>query len=480
MRPSTADIQSLLTTPVQCSSLHPRYLQCGPEPFIPIGCNLCFPRFFCSPEDGLETMRHYLDTLADNGGNYTRFFLGHPFFDIEAKGMGCFDTDKAQLIRLLLDHAHNRGIRIKLTLEQFRHITPQAQAEGFPGAANFSRPIYYPANGGAFTDMDDYLTSDAGRQHYLRKLDWLTKRLGNHPAIFGWELWNEMNSLGDAQWLTWTDFMLPELQRRFPDQLVMQNLGSFDRDAKRPIYERVMSLPDNDIAQVHRYLDLAAPWNICHGPLDVMMASAITELRRIAPNKPVMLSEGGAVESRHARPWELYEKDREGIVLHDTLFAPFFAGSAGSGQPWHWHEYVDRHQLWWHFQRFARAIEGIDPIREDFRPSRYDTHNLRLYHLHGDQTSLIWCRDSASNWKTELAEGLAPVPVKGETIELSRLGLSAPLPQATLRSYDPWSDTWTQPTPISPSGTISLPTITRSLVLRISAKAEGSAKSDLT
>ena len=44
-----------------------------------------------------------------------------------------------------------------------------------------------------------------------------------------------------------------------------------------------------------------------------------------------------------------------GIILHDVLFAPFFAGAAGPGHCWHWNVYVDRNNLWHHFARFAAS-----------------------------------------------------------------------------------------------------------------------------
>lgn len=442
----------------------PRYIECDDAPFIPVGLNLCFPRFFRSPEDGLETMRRFLDRLADNGGNYTRFYLGHDFFDIEPRRMGEFEVGKARLIIELLDHARKRGVYVKLTLEHFRHIVPARQAENFPGAVSFSRPNYHRSNGGAFEDLDEFLQSQAGRQHYLKKVDWLSEQLGDHPAIFAWELWNEMNSLPSPYWPAWTEYMLDELHRRFPGKRIVQSLGSLDRDAKLPFYEHVMPLPGNDIAQVHRYLDLGAPWAICQGPVDVMMADAVATLRRLAPGKPAMLGEGGAVEPRHSRPWDLYPKDRAGALLHDVLFSVFFAGSCGSGQVWHWQEYVDRNDLWWHFKRFVRAIEGVNPLFECFVPCRLDTRRLRVYALLGRETSLIWCRDAENDWRSECVDGVPPAEITGESIELSacRGGLWS---GGDVCFYDPWADAWS--TAVADSEVVRLPAFTRSLVIRV-------------
>jgi hypothetical protein len=259
--------------------------------------------------------------------------------------------------------------------------------------------------------------------------------------------------------------MLPELKRRFPHHLAMQNLGSLDGAAGCRDYEEIIPLESNEVAQVHRYLDLGASWPICHGSIDVMMADAVTNLRQMAPQKPVLLAESGAVEPHHARPWDQYPRDTEGMILHDILFAPFFAGSVGSGNAWHWHEYVDRNNLWWHFQRFSRAIEGINPIEEGFTPCRSDTSDLRVYILQGKNTSLIWCRDAASDWQTELMEGHPPSPLCHQCITLP-FSVDSELSRYSISFYDPWMDRSTPEIPCL-SEVISLPSFRRSLVLRL-------------
>ena len=87
----------------------------------------------------------------------------------------------------------------------------------------------------------------------------------------------------------------------------------------------------NDFLQVHRYLDCGGELDVCRGPMDVLAADAVRELRDRNPRKPVLLAEVGAVKPNHTGPSILYAQDREGTLLHDALFAPFFAGSAGSG-----------------------------------------------------------------------------------------------------------------------------------------------------
>ena len=121
--------------------------------------------------------------------------------------------------------------------------------------------------------------SPAGIAQFKGKIAWYAEQVGDEPAVFAWELWNEMNAVR-GQWQPWTEVMLPELRRQFPNNLVIQSLGSFDRDSSREPYQQLCRMPGNDIAQVHRYLDLGAQLPICHGPVDLLAADAVAELRR--------------------------------------------------------------------------------------------------------------------------------------------------------------------------------------------------------
>jgi hypothetical protein len=225
-------------------------------------------------------------------------------------------------------------------------------------------------------------------------------------------------------------------------------------------------MPGNDVAQVHRYLDLGASLEICHGPVDVLAADAVRELAQFKPDKPVILAESGAVEPGHAGPFKLYAKDKDGILLHDVLFAPFFSGAAGAGQIWHWDSYVDKNDLWRHFARFAAAVKDIDPPAEQFQPSQIPHPRLRVYALPGKRTILLWCRDSQNDWRTELEQGKAPDSCDGVKLDLAALFGTAKPASATF--YDPWKDQWSE-TKLK-GASVALPSFARSLVVRVALK----------
>jgi hypothetical protein len=340
-----------------------------------------------------------------------------------------------------------------MCLEYFRDISAERKLWS-------DRPGHHVANGGMFTDMADFLTSEQGLNQFRRKLAWYQARYGDHPGVFAWELWNEMNCV-NGPWEPWTEAMLAELHRLFPQNLAVQSLGSFDNDAWRDMYRRISLLPGNDLAQVHRYLDLGAQLAVCHGPMDVVAADAVRELRAFEPGKPVLLAESGAVEPRHTGPFKLFAQDKDGVLLHDVIWAPFFAGAAGTGQIWWWEQYVEANDLWWQFARFAEAVEGLDPPAEGLQPTMVEHPRLRVYVLQGRRTVLAWCRDGQNDWRSELQDGTPPETLTGQTLGFGSLLPDKPL---RLRTYDPWGDTWADAEAVQ--GQVTLPPFRRSIMVR--------------
>jgi hypothetical protein len=436
---------------VRVSPRDPRYFELSDgRPYVPIGLNMIAP----PGDEGLPGLEAWMDRLQANGGNYIRVWLSNPFFDVEHERCGDYDEAKAKRIEAMLAIAARHGIRVKMCLEHFRHLGGGRQAWA-------AKPLHLAANGGTAADISDFFNGAASRDQFKKKLAWFARRFGDNPAVFGWELWNEINAVQGGDYLGWTEMMLPELHRLFPRNLAMQSLGSFDGDYARPPYRRLAAMPGNDVAQVHRYLDLGAKLEVCHGPMDLLAADAARELLSQRPGRPVLLAESGAVEPSHSGPFKLYNQDTNGVLLHDVLFAPFFAGAAGPGHIWHWDCYVAKQNLWWHFDRFAQTVKDLDPPAEHFQPELLPHPRLRVYALKGRRTVLLWCRDAQNTWRRELAEGEAPTPVQGALLDLGPLKLG----KAAARLYDPWANRWT--TAALDGDRLPLPDFKRSLVARL-------------
>ncbi|MCO5172286.1 MAG: hypothetical protein M9894_38805 [Planctomycetes bacterium] len=442
---------------VRVSPRDARYLELSSgAPFIPIGLNLIAPPAGLDEDAAFRLYESWLKQLSANGGNFIRVWLSHPFWDVEHARSGQFDELRAKRIDRLLELCRRYKIRVKFTLEHFRTIGGGRQSWA-------DKPLHHAENGGPAASIADFFDGEAARAQFRRKIAWYQQRFGDRPEIFGWELWNEMDTVAGGDYFAWTALMLPALREAFPGSLVMQSLGSFDTENKRDRYRRHSLLPGNDLAQVHRYLDLGAALDVCHGPMDAVAASAVRDILAFGPGKPVLLAESGAVEPRHSGPFKLYSADKEGVIFHDTLFAPFFAGAAGPGHPWHWDSYIAANSLWRHFRHFAEAVRGIDPAAKQFEPVYLDQDQLRIYALRGRKNVLIWVRDAQNTWISELRDGQPPALIEGVSLFIK--DALPPRPMPTVRIYDPWSGK-TARAPLR-KGSVPLPPFRRSLVLRV-------------
>lgn len=447
---------------VKVSKQYPRYFAtANGKTYIPIGLNLCWPRFIDNEAEGLAKMEFYFRQLSQNGGNYARIWLSAPFWEIETVKAGAYDRTKINRLDKLLALAKKYNIRLKICLENFRQLTNYPSP--FPGSVPFDKPIYQVLNGGPLQNMTEYLETETGRQLYLKRANVLAKRYAGNPYVFGWELWNEMNAVKGDGWESWTEIMLDQMQKLFPNQLVMQSLGSYDKEQVRDLYKRITSLPQNDVAQVHRYLDQGAAWVVCRGPMEKLAAQAAQDLLSFSFHKPVLVAEIGAVEAHHVGPSNLYLKDKLGVLLHDLLFAPFFSGAAGPGHSWHWDSYVEKNNLWWHFGRFVSATKGFDPIAQKAVPFTGQlAGEVNFYGLKGKNQALIWIRDAVTTWKTELVEVTPARLVKNQKLVLKDISIKKAW------FYDPWKNSWTDG---KVSGKmVPLPSFTRSLVVRLELK----------
>ncbi|MCQ2391184.1 MAG: hypothetical protein MJ240_07155 [Kiritimatiellae bacterium] len=459
---------ALLAAVINVSSTTPRYFETSDgKPWIPIGCNICFDRLYGVAAHGDAEVRanfaRWLRSFAENGGNCIRLWAGHRSLEVMPEKAGIYDPGRIETLKGIVELCEKLNIKVKITLESFRMCLNEDVERGKanPKRVNFSynhvfnRPLYAP-----YADsVTAFFRSEECRRIYLGKAQFLKDLgFGDSSAVYCWELWNEINAAAPiADYAPWSAWALAELKKMFPNQMTVNNLGSFSDVGAYQMYDELATEKDNDFMQIHRYLDAGACLDVCRGPMDIVAASAVRELLDRRPDRPAILAEVGAVQANHAGPFPYYPFDKEGTLLHDALFAAFFAGAAGCGQFWHWdHQYIDGNNLWWHFRRFASAIEGLDPIAEGFKPFYTESRRLRMYGLQGKKTAVLWCRDKKSSWEDELVHGNRPETLVDEIV---------PFRNCELDCYLPWEDCRT--TVHSPK----LPPFKRSIVVRVQADA---------
>ena len=446
---------------VQVSKVNPSYFELtNGQPYIAIGANICWGDMFY--------MKRWMKKISANGGNFARVWLSDSRFEIDNpvyKGTEWPNAKALENIDSLLVWAERFHLKLMFCVEDCRRIYAEKEGNG-----SNVKPVYHVDNGGPFNNMAEYVNTTAGKQVYIDRINVYKEHFGNHPAIFGWELWNEMDAIEPPypSYTNWTKYMLPVVKKVFPCNLVMQSLGSYDKNGCRQAYSEVIQMADNEVGQIHRYIDEdASTLPICKGPMDLLAADAISVLRSYNQKKPLLLSETGAVQPKHAGPHEIYDADVEGMLMHDMLFTPFLCGAAGTGFPWHWDgTYIEKNNLWYHLQRFANAVKDTNPLQEQFIPEQFTVDNLRLYVLTGKGQVLVWCRDANNTWITELRNKISPSLLQGKKIDLISILKDKQLQNCEV--YDPWTDKWI--IPVVTEDEVYLPDFKRSLVLRFTIK----------
>jgi len=423
---------------IKISKKNPRQFETTDgNPWIPIMINLVIPNG--EEEEVFPKVENYFKNFSQNGGNAMRIWISSPFLEIEDTKVGEFNPVKIARIDSILHFAEKYDIRIKFTLQHIRSIKPSGS--GVQAWSN--RPFMSVEDGGPFKDINEYINTEKGRTTYLNRVKALSRLYKDNHHIFSWELWNEMDAVDDQDWLPFTVQILDSVKMLFPNHLVAQTLGSMHSADADKRYVDLIALKNNDYTTVHRYLDPGTDWGQyeqVHGPIDLLISSSVQSVYPTEDIKPVVDNEHGAVEPNHTGPHHLYLIDSLGIFIHDMIFTPFFCGTAGSGAMWHWDSYIEKQNLWFHFQRFKNAITGIDPVNEEFVPFTFNKDSIRFYGLRGKNTTMIWCRDAMSNWKTELQEGIPPKAREHISFQISATNRKG---YENAKYYDPWSDIWT-------------------------------------
>jgi endo-1,4-beta-mannosidase len=217
------------------------------SPYIPNGCNIAGAK-------DMATMESYLKSLSENGGNFARVWLNHRLFEIETEYGKVNEVNFAN-VEKLLQLALKYNLKLKLCLQSFRGISADS-------TVSLNNAVYHVSKGGPFNNMKEYINTQKGRDEYLKRVSIFQKKFGNHPAVFGWELWNEMNAVKVPDIEDWNVYMLPKVKAMFPKNMVMQSLGSLDRKSFFPIYNFINALKTNEVAQTHRYIDMGAELDI--------------------------------------------------------------------------------------------------------------------------------------------------------------------------------------------------------------------------
>jgi hypothetical protein len=188
---------------------------------------------------------------------------------------------------------------------------------------------YNSANPGGFlSDPCKYFTDPCAIKLTKNKYRYIVARWGYSPAIYAWELFNEVQwtngwKYQQANVVAWHNTMASYIRSidAFKHPVTTSSHGSG--------FENLWNLPDINLVEHHYYGN------------DTIRTFEQTALSLADFNKPVLMAEfglGGSPEGS-TQPEPYATQLKEGMEMHNGIWAAFFAKS--SAHLWWWDNYID-------------------------------------------------------------------------------------------------------------------------------------------
>lgn len=403
----------------------PRYFAYSSgSPFYAMGINLAFPgRFPLSNQQefgigsdvafiGMRQYERWFEKCSRNGINMARIWLGHEYFTPDTEDAHRFHYAQFSKIDMLLALAKKFGIRLKLTIDQFRFFQYDKNSKDNVFGL-FNKKLYL--DGKRCESIEEWMTEEKWKKAWLNKVNEYAKRYAGDTTVFAIELWNEMNCL--PHYNEWNREMLPKVASLFPDNMVINSLGSLDSDVAVHNY---LNFPWEQSAfrQLHRYLDQGAKMD---STKDHPIESIRDGLRIVKKDDmPMLVAETGAVNDCHSGEFRYYSADDRGILFVDCVYTPVFCGCAGCGNIWHWDaRYVESKNLYRYFKPLADMLAAIDFAAEGFTSEDRSDDQTYCFLMRGKTVTLGFVRNRSDSWKNVLRDLKKVVPISQKTLKLS-------------------------------------------------------------
>ena len=402
---------------VEVSKKDPRYFVFSDgSPYVAIGLNVIGAGYDRLPAGGefelseetatmgMMRFKRWFKEMKAVGANYARIWLSGNYTEARTGIMGVHDPVALARFDALIELAREYGIYLKLCFEHWRT---------FSKVGHFTYRYYIdPETGKQFKDENEWFNSPKWNARWLKDIEPYVARCQNDPVVFAWELWNEIDcGVGSFDSVYgFTQRMLREVKLRSPKNLVVNSLGSLDEDYKQERQDAFRDMPEMDFQQAHRYLDQGAPLEICRTDPIEFSIDAVNRVRR--EDKPVILTETGAVNDRHVGAFRFYGADHDGLIFHDVTYPAFFAGAAGCGHIWHTNLYVEPNNLWRHYRPLVNALSGVRPDEEGFAYGVVENDNAWILTMNGRCHTLALIRNKADRWDKVLLNMMDPAPVQ--------------------------------------------------------------------
>ncbi|RYG33139.1 hypothetical protein EON81_18940 [bacterium] len=281
-----------------------------------------------------EAVERYLRWNKEHGVTCLRFMLEYAqgeehYFE---NPVGTFRPEMVRLWDDLFAMCERIGLHILLT-----------PVDTFWMRVRWEKHPYYQANGGPAATMGEWLTSPKMREAIKARLAFVSDRWGGSPALFAYDLWNEIHPAhGEGDVATFAPFLedvgswLRAYEIHRHGRAHLQTVSIFGPEllehpgAVEPIFRH----PVLDFANTHLY-----EFGTIDDPADtVAPALAVGRLMRTAlaettPGRPVFDSEHGPIHNFLDKKITLPAEFDDEYFRH-MQWAHLASGGAGGGMRW--------------------------------------------------------------------------------------------------------------------------------------------------
>lgn len=308
--------------PVGTSRRDPRHFEyASGEPFYPVGTNVAWASDF----------RPYFRKFADAGVNVVRIWLAPWSLPVASRTKaGEIDLDAADRLEGVLDLARENGLKVQLVLAYHGEFV-----EGWPQSP------YSAVNGGPCAVPAEFFTHREARAAFRSLLRYVAARYASHPALFAWELFNEVDlvpTFSAKVVASWHRHMARYLRANDPvGHPITTSVAGFGR---LPELDTVAGI---DFLQAHFYRSDADGAVLDHWG------------RHAGSHKPTVIGEFGAATTAGQD-----QEDARGARLGASLWLSLASPASGTAMPWWWDTQIDPQDLYGLWRPVAALARKID------------------------------------------------------------------------------------------------------------------------
>lgn len=385
------------------------------QSYVPIGIkiqsdNLNELKYYSDDQIGfgLRTYIRRIKHFIENGGNLICISLTDPLFNCRTEFNSVIRHEAFFNLDYVIEFCRDRNVKVKLTLDSFKSLE---QTSKF--AKRDCCVIKDNVTCKQIRDIIGYLNDDDYFEHWFERISPYLYRYWNETVVMAFELWDE-NDLIDApieDVLRFSKKAVERIRKISPNNLITTSLSPLNTFESINTHKEFFDGADFSFSQVRRFLNCKAALSECRNHPGIMAGDAIE--RTISKDKPIMLSETGAVDGYTGKPYSHYNVDYDGLLINDCTFTPFFKGAAGTGIISHLQEYVEPHKLYACFEPFSQMLHNVKIHKQRFKTLEIKRKKAYVYVLKGRTTTLIYVRSKVDTCENVLMHECKPFLIKG-------------------------------------------------------------------